>query len=566
MKDRPAWRHPAEIIALVAILLLALFFRTYGLNKVPPAFFGDEANIALDAQSILQGNFYLITPHEGGEGSLWAYLLALTFALFKPGIASARGLAAAVSVAGVGAVFALARLLLLPLLGRWQTLAAAAIAGLYLSVALWHVNLSRLAFPQTLGALVQVSFFILLWLALRKDRLLYALLAGILLGLSAYSYVPFKLTPLLTLIFILLEAVANRRRAFLWTRFNRLLIIAAIGGAFYLPLLISYANGGLRKGTGAFTLLSPLVNHGDFWGALAKSIAGNLAGFLPLISQVGGVSIARGMDTLSIIFFLIGLLIALYRWRRPEFLFLPLWWALMLVPSIIAPEGPMPHLRRAIGTAAPAFILAGLGLVWPLNWLAQRRPRWQPGLVAAGAVMAAIPLFTLARQTYVDYYLPQSTDEAYALINHIYDFELADVMVAEGDAQTAYILPVDTSAGALFPESSTLAFLYQNRRQADYAYIWDNEAALFADTAALLQGKNRVGLIHWKVSKHSKADPRHLFEYVLERAGTFDRLSPHKYFDIAYYRLDSDAPSISPANLSPPAGQPSVAFDGQFAL
>ncbi|HEY86120.1 MAG TPA: hypothetical protein G4N96_13525, partial [Chloroflexi bacterium] len=291
---------------------------------------------------------------------------------------------------------------------------------------------------------------------------------------------------------------------------------------------------------------------------------GNLAGFLPLISQVGGVSIARGMDTLSISFFLIGLLIALQRWRRPEFLFLVVWWAVMLVPSIIAPEGPMPHLRRAIGTAAPAFILASVGLVLPLAYLAQRRPRWQPGLIAAGALIAAIPLFTLARHTYVDYYLPQSTNEAYALINHIYDFELADVMAAEGDANTAYILPVDTSAGAIFPESSTLAFLYQHRGQAEYAYIWDNEAALFSDTANLLNGKNRVGLIRWKVSKHSKADPRHLFEYVLERAGDFDGLSTHKYVDITYYQLDSNAKPVYPSAVG--GRRSAVAFSGQFAL
>ncbi len=573
MEVSPAQRRLPEIITLAAILLLALLFRTYGLNKVPPAFLGDEANIALDAQSILQGNFYLITPHEGGEGSLWAYLLALAFALFKPSIASARGLAVAVSVAGVGAVFMLARCLLLPLLGRWQALAVAAISGLYLSVALWHVNLSRLAFPQTLGALVQVSFFILLWLTLRKNRLSYAIFAGILLGLTAYSYVPFKLTPLLVLVFILLEALANRRRAFLWTRFKWLLTIAAVGGAFYLPLLISYANGGLRKGTGAFTLFNPLVNRGNFWGALFNSIAGNLAGFLPFIPQVGGVSIARGLDTLSLIFFLFGLLIALYRRRCPEFLFLALWWAVMLVPSIIAPEGPMPHLRRAIGTAAPAFILTGVGLVTPLTWLSRLYPRRRPVFVALGALLVAFSLFTMARQTWVNYYLPQSTDEAYALINHIYDFELADVMAAEGDAGTAYILPVDASAGAIFPESSTLAFLYQNRGQADYAYIWDNEEALFPDTARLLQGKNCVGLVHWKVSKHSKADPRHLFEYVLERAGTFDRLSTHKYFDITYYRLDPAAAPVSPADLSPPGGQRSavsgqsaLSFDGQFAL
>lgn len=542
-----------ELAGLLLVLLSAVFFRVYGgLDKVPPAFFPDEANMALDAQSILQGHFYLITPHEGGEGSLYAYLLALTFALFGAGIWQARMLSAVLSVISVGVAFIFLHRLLIPRMGAWAALAVSIFAGLGLSVADWYINVSRQAFPQPLAVLVQTLCLAAVWWSLHSSRRVATLLAGIFLGLTAYTYVPGKLTPIVLLLYFLLDWVARGRESF-WVRHSRRLIaIAAIGGILYAPLFVTFAfrAGELGGRARQFTLLSPSVNRGELWDTLLGSLVGNVAGFLPFVHRVTGHSILKAMDDLTALLFLAGLIVAMWRWRRPEFLLLPVWWAVMLIPSIIAPEGAIPHLRRAIGTAIPTFALTGLGLVIPFAALARHQVSWRRlAIIGSALIIALVSLVVRARHTYTNYYLRVLNDEAVALTNHIYDFELAEVMTAEGDESTGYVLPVDSASGALFPESSTLAFIYQG--QATYAYIWDDETQLLDELQRLAQGKARIGLVRWKVSKHTGADPKHVFDYALEKWGMPDGQTVHRYFDVDYFSSGADAATIAPVSLIP---------------
>ncbi len=552
-----------EYGALIAVLALAFFFRVYGLDKVPPAFFPDEGNIAIDAQLIQQGHFYFITPHEGGEGSLFAYLMAATFSLFGASIASARGLVVAISVVGIGATYFLVRQLFAATLSHRQSFVVAIVAVLLLSVARWHVSHSRIAFAVNLGLLVQAACFWALWRMLSARKILWAVVAGVLLGLTAFAYVPFKLTPLILLIFFLADAIVRRKSSpFLRTHFSLLVLVAVIGGMFYGTLMGVYLFGGLQRSMGSFTFLSPVINHGDPWGTLFKSVVGSFAGFVPFVRQVMGVPIAHGLDNLSLGLFLVGLGIVIWQHKKPPYLFLGIWWLIMFAPCTIAPEGAVPHLRRAIGAITPTVILTGLAIVVTLSVLMKRYPRWQKTFLAIGALLVAISTVTLVDDTYTRYYLHQLNSEAIALTNHIYDFELADTMVTEGDADTIYILPADTASGALYPESATLEFLYKNRGKAAYAYVWDDQTTLFADVRSLVAGKSRVGVIHWKVSKHTGADPAGVLHYIFEKWGTYQNQTQHKYFDIDYFQLDTSAPEISQAPLT----TANVSFEGKFAL
>jgi hypothetical protein len=227
------------ISLLALILVVATLFRVVDIQNAPPAFFPDEANMAVDALSIMQGNFYLVTPHEGGEGALYAYLLALTFSIFGPGILQARMLTAVLSAMSAGVAFAFLNHLLAPRLGNWSALAGSAFAGLGLSMANWYVSVSRQAFPQPLAVLLQMTCLAAVWWALHTPRRAVTLLAGLLLGLTAYTYVPAKLTPLVLLLYFLLDWAAHRQDSFLAHHLRRLTMIAAIGGVLYVPLLFT---------------------------------------------------------------------------------------------------------------------------------------------------------------------------------------------------------------------------------------------------------------------------------------------------------------------------------------
>ncbi|MEJ2557231.1 MAG: hypothetical protein P8186_13565 [Anaerolineae bacterium] len=453
--------------------------------------------------------------------------------------------------------------LLAPHLGNWQALAISTFAGLGISVADWYVTVSRQAFPQPLAVLVQVACLAAIWRSLHAPRRSTGLLAGILLGLTAYTYVPFKLTPFVLLIYFLLDRAARGPESFLARHFQRLVTIAAIGGAFYVPILVTLVAqaGQVGQRAGQFTFVSPAIHGGNPWATVLRSSVGNVAGFLPLTRHIGDYAIVKAMDDLTALLFVVGLIVVLARWRQPEFLLLPVWWTVMLVPSIIAPEGAIPHLRRAIGTAIPTFALTGLGLVIPFTALARRQVSWRRlAIIGSALIIALISLVVRARDTYTNYYLRVLNDEAVALTNHIYDFELAEVMATEGDRDTGYVLPVDSASGALFPESSTLAFIYQG--QATYAYIWDDETQLMDELERLAQGKARIGLVRWKVSKHTGADPKHVFDYALEKWGVFDGQTVHRYFDVDYFSSEADAATIASVSLIPK----DVSFERRLTL
>jgi hypothetical protein len=175
-------------------------------------------------------------------------------------------------------------------------------------------------------------------------------------------------------------------------------------------------------------------------------------------------------------------------------------------------------------------------------------------------IIAFLSIVIRARHTYVNYYLRTLNNQAVALTNHIYDFVLADVMAVEGDEETGYILPLDSGSGALFPESSTLAFMYQG--QAAYVYIWDDEATLFDDLQQLANGKTRIGVIRWKVSKHTGADPKHVFDYALQKWGACGGRTQHQYFDVDYFDLNAEGFTIGPA----PMDALNVPFENNLVL
>ena len=89
------------LIAVLILIVVALFFRFYKTGQVPPGLLGDEATHALDALDVLDGTFALYTPGEGSTGTLWRYLLALNFAIFGATIFTLRAFAAAVGVLSI---------------------------------------------------------------------------------------------------------------------------------------------------------------------------------------------------------------------------------------------------------------------------------------------------------------------------------------------------------------------------------------------------------------------------------------------------------------------------------
>ena len=73
-----------ELLAVLAIFLVALALRTYRLQEWPPGLFNDEAANGLDGLAVLRGERPLFFPRNTGREPLFLYLQAGMMALLGP--------------------------------------------------------------------------------------------------------------------------------------------------------------------------------------------------------------------------------------------------------------------------------------------------------------------------------------------------------------------------------------------------------------------------------------------------------------------------------------------------
>jgi hypothetical protein len=554
------------LLSLVAILTIAIFFRFYHIGQIPPGLFPDEATHALDAQNVLKGQFSLYSPNEGSTGMVWRYLLALNFALLGSSILTLRAFASAVGVISVVMAYLVVRELPLTeqnqATGRGRREATAGLAALLLAISYWHVDLSRIAFSAVLMLLIQDATLFCLWRALNAGQRRWFVLFGLGLGILAYNYLPGKLAPLVPLLFLLLQWSLAKREALLVKYGRPLLMAAGLALVIALPLIL-FAVFNYQMLVTRATLPTAAVAPLSPWQAIGANLA--TFGLWPAYWLPGnwGRLFLGPILTLCFVF---GVAMSLVRIRRPAYLFLLVWWLVMLLPGALAPEGAIPNVRRSIGAATPTFGLIALGLVSAasgLAWLAGRLnrsmegSRIQPVLTLVLGLALAVPV---GANTFARYFVVWGPSEEAKLEFHVYDLELADLMARQSGAETVYLLPLDSAAGSINPLLDSIAFVY--RGQASYDFLPDDEQAMLARLSKLTAGKNVARLVHWKVTKHTGADPKGVVHYYLEKWGRWVDTRSYPYFDIETYQLDNapDAFTAVPLTLL------DVGFEGQMAL
>jgi hypothetical protein len=242
----------------------------------------------------------------------------------------------------------------------------------------------------------------------------------------------------------------------------------------------------------------------------------------------------------------------------------------MLLPSAFAPEGAIPHTRRAIGIATVTFALASLGLATLVSGLisgvrslvvhGRKSVELAQGAAALTFALGAILVATNGADSFRRYFVQWGPSEAARLTFHVYDLELADVMERQSGAETVYLLPLDSAAGSINPLLDSITFVYQG--QASYDFLSDDEQELLTRLAELTAGKRVVRLLRWKVSKHTGADPKEAIHFYLEKWGRWVNIDSYRYFDLETYELDDVQDAFNPAILTP-AG---IDFEGKMTL
>ena len=382
---------------MLLALGLAAALRLYRLGEWPPGPYHDEAYNALDALNVPRGQHALFFPANNGREPLYIYLVALSFALFGPSTLALRLPAAVVGALATVPVW---------LLGRaWFGRVAGLLAAVLWATTLWPVHLGRIGLRAGLLAPALALAFWLGTRAYRERRAWLWFATGLVYGLSFYTYLAARFTPLLLGLFAI-YLVATGRRARLWDG-GRVLWFAGGAALAVAPLaVVLLGQPELLLGrAGQVSILSPAVSGGEPLRALLDNTGRALGLYLWRGDAILRHNALLGYDAvlkaanpagrpLFDLFmagpFLVGLGWCVWRWRRPAAAFLLLWQLVMLGPTILAEDAP--HFLRAAGILPGAvfFPAIGLGLLWQWPRLPALTRRAAVVLLLAGSLALTI--------------------------------------------------------------------------------------------------------------------------------------------------------------------------------
>ncbi|HRQ36475.1 MAG TPA: glycosyltransferase family 39 protein [Chloroflexota bacterium] len=340
------------------MVCVAAALRLWQLGTIPPGLYRDEAFNGLDALRVLDGELAVFFTANNGREPLYIYLTTFFVALMGRSVTAVRLGAALVGVLTVLPVFLLAR--------EWFGWRVGLFAAWLWAVTLWPVHLSHIGLRIILLPACLALIFWLGTLAYRRQQWWLWLAAGLVYGLTFYTYLAVRFTPLL-LLGVGLFMLWRRGRERLWSG-----AFWFVGGTAValLPLALFYATHleMLLGRSGQVSIFNPDINGGDPWGLLLRQIALSFGLFI-----WRGDTILRHnpagrplFDPLMAIPFLIGLAWCVRRWRQPAVAVTLLWVAVMLGVTILAEDAP--HFLRAAGILPAALFIPALGLNWLWEW------------------------------------------------------------------------------------------------------------------------------------------------------------------------------------------------------
>lgn len=421
-----SFRISWTLIALTLIVLVGTYFRFNNLEAYPPDMTSDHVEKARDAQMIAEGARPIFLPNNGGREPAHFYLLALmhnllglpiNFDLLK----IATGIE---GVLGIIAAWWLGRELIGEENREFGNLTGIIMAAL-IATSYWHIMLSRLGLRIVLTPLVVSVLLVYFVRALRYNRRVDYVRAGLVLGIGVYCYQAIRMVPVFLVLGFILTLLLRARdlgtlRRYLFN-FAALTLIAII---VFVPLghfMVQYPNdfwsrtygrllgdaiiqvkdpatGNITQRDAALTdKLEALRNNLGFFGT-------NMQTALLMFHWHGDASWITGtpdgtpeLDTLTAGLFMLGLgiwIVRLIRRRDPGDWLVPVGLAVMLFPTALslAYVVEVPSATRASGALPFVYLLAAFAGAVILQQARQTLRGTLPrlGLIAGVAVIALL--------------------------------------------------------------------------------------------------------------------------------------------------------------------------------
>jgi len=388
---RAVWQ-PTQLTWLIVallVLLVAAASRLVALLDIPPGLAQDEVLDADIALFIRQGEHALFFRHGYGHEPLFHYLAVPLQILIGDNALAIRLLPAFLGLLLVAAVMRWAH--------RDYGALAALVSGIGLAISWWPIIFSRIGIRPILEPVLLVG---MIWFwplsegVIRRHSLKKALLAGIFLGLSVYSYTAARsmlILPAAYLVYLGVRYIPENRRhsvmpnedkhlhrATLNAQAIYALVILMVSALMYLPLAITLrANPELEQRIEQLGGPLNALGEGDVGPILESTVA--TAGVFSFSGDprwTYSLPDRPLFDPATAILFYGGLLLTVLYWRRPTFAVLPIWLLLAFLPSALSPDAP--STVRMVGAMPIVYLMPGLALAAILSSIkrGQSTPAW----------------------------------------------------------------------------------------------------------------------------------------------------------------------------------------------
>lgn len=355
-----------EILLLLVVSALIIF---YQFPHVPVNLARDEVEFARLALSLEKGVYTPYSTLATGHSTLYFYILLLFFKLFGVSKFVLRFPSALFGVLG-GVVFYL-------LMKKVFQKAPPSFVRSYLPIGLailfvsmrWYFNFARFAFEGTFLLFLELVSLYFLFIYREKRKPIFALWSAIFAGFAFHSYTPGRIFFILPFLWIALGWGKVRIRVFIISYLMFLLVIFPL----FSYLLI---RGDSRIDEQSF-LTSVELTLKDKTTIFKENIK-RVAFMFHIEGDMNGRHNYPQKPALNIFMgslFVIGLFIALYRYRKFPNLFFVTYFLLSLGPSLLTHYRENPHMLRTF-TAIPSVVyFVGLTLQFILHSIQRMRIR-----------------------------------------------------------------------------------------------------------------------------------------------------------------------------------------------
>jgi hypothetical protein len=243
-------------MALIILLMTGAVFRLTDLSGVPPEMTSDHVEKLLDSNRVYEGAaFNIFFQNNGGREPLQMYVMALFVRLtgLPMDFDTLKLLTALEGLITIPVMFWLGRELVGRHDRRLGIVVGLALAGL-VAVSYWHVALSRLALRIVYTPFITAILFIYLSRALRDNRRIDFINAGLALGVSLYMYQVARMLPVVVVAGVALAVVFFVRG---WVEKRRMLlnfvVLVLVSFSVFVPLFrfsMDYPDDFWRRSSG----------------------------------------------------------------------------------------------------------------------------------------------------------------------------------------------------------------------------------------------------------------------------------------------------------------------------